>query len=66
MNEGPNRFFGIRDSPYFKVGIRDFNSILGAGFGIERMHGMQDTENNPRDYGIGENLGRNDGIKEPC
>ena len=44
MNEGPNRFFGIRDSPYFKVGIRDFKSILGARFGIERMHGMQDTK----------------------
>ena len=65
MNEGPNRFFGIGDSPYFKVGIRDFKSILGARFGIERMHGMQDTENNTRDYGIGENLGRDDGIKEP-
>ena len=65
MNEGPNRFFGIRDSPYFKVGIRDFKSILGARFGIERMHGMQDAENNPRDYGIGENLGGDHGIKEP-
>ena len=65
MNEVSNRFFGIRDSPYFKVGIRDFKSILEARFGIERMHGMRDAENNPQDYGIGESLGRDDGIKEP-
>ena len=57
MNEGPDRFFGIRDSPYFKVGIRDFKSILGARFGNERMHGMRNAENNPRDYGIGEKFG---------
>ena len=57
MNEGPNRFFEIRDSPYFKVGIRDFKSILGARFGNERMHGMRNAENNPRDYGIGEKFG---------
>ena len=57
MNEGPNRFFGIRDSPYFKVRIRDFKSILGARFEIERMYGMRDAENNPRDYGIGEKFG---------
>ena len=65
MNEGPSRFFVIRDSPYFKVGIRDFKSMLGARFGIERRHRMRDAEKNPRDYGIGENLGRDDGIKEP-
>ena len=59
------RFFGIRDLPYFKVGIRDFKSILGARFGIERMHGMWDAENNPRDYGTRENMARDDGIKEP-
>ena len=49
MNEGPHRFFGIRDSPYFKVGIRDFKSILGARFEIERMHGMRNAE--LRDWG---------------
>ena len=57
MNEGPHRFFGIRDSPYFKVGIRDFKSILGARFGNERMQGMRNAENNPPDYGIGEKFG---------
>ena len=65
MNEGPNRFFGIRDSPYFKVGIQDFKSILGARFGIERMHRMRDVENNPEITGLGKNLGRDDGIKDP-
>ena len=57
MNKDPLRFFGIRDSPYFKVGIRDFKSILGARFGIERMHGMRNAENNPRDYETGEKFG---------
>ena len=38
---------------------------MGAGFGIENMHGMWHGKNNPRDYGITglrENLGWDDGI----
>ena len=34
----PSRFFGTRDLPY-----------INAGFGIESMHRMRDTENNHRD-----------------
>ena len=33
----------------YKGGIRDFSSNMGAGFGIESIHGMWDGENNPRD-----------------
>ena len=55
--------FGIRliSRSAFEI----LKGILGARFGIERMYGMQDAANNPRDYGIGENLGRDHGIKEP-
>ena len=46
----------------YRGGIRDFSSNMGAGFGIESLHGMWDGENNPRDWGLRENWGRDDGI----
>lgn len=41
---------------------------MEAGFGIERMHGMRDAENNHRDCGIAglrENLGRDVVVGDP-
>ena len=39
MNEGPHRFFGIRDSPYFKVGIRDLKAYWGRDSGMKECTG---------------------------
>ena len=30
----PNRFFGIRDLPYFKAGIQDFEGKGGQDLGL--------------------------------
>ena len=41
---------------------------MGTNFGIERMNGVRDAENNHRDYGttgLSENLDRDDGIEDP-
>ena len=48
-----NRFFGTRDFPYLKLGIRD---LIRASFGIEIVLGRWDAKNNPRDYGIKRNF----------
>ena len=38
----PNRFFGIRDLAYFKVGIRDFEGKGDEIFGVVIMTGTRD------------------------
>ena len=52
----PNRFFGIRDFPYLKAGIRDFKAKWGRDSRVESIHGIT---------GLTENLGCHDGIEEP-
>ena len=56
--------FGIRLISRSAFGI--LKAYWGRDSGLKECTGCTDTENNPRDYGIGENLGRSDGIKEPC
>ena len=55
----PDRFSGIRDFPYLKLGIRDlgFESKTGERFGIESTRGRWDAKNNPRDYRIASYFG---------
>ena len=58
-------FFGTRDFPYLKLGIRDYTSKIGASLGIESMLGRWDGKNNPRDYGITRNYGSGYEMKYP-
>ena len=51
------QFFGTRDFPIFKARYSEFESKIGASFGIESMLGRWDSKNNPRDYGIARNFG---------
>ena len=43
--------------PLFKARYSEFESKIGASFGIESMLGRWDSKNNPRDYGIARNFG---------
>ena len=65
MNEGPHRFFGIRDSPYFKVGIRDLKAYWGRDSGMKECTGWVMPKITLEITGLGKNLGWDDGIKEP-
>ena len=51
--EGPQEV--TRDAGFALSEGRDsgFQSNMGASFGIESIHGMQDAENIHQDYGIG-------------
>ena len=53
----PIGFFGIRDFPYLKPGIRE----MVARLGIESMHGMPEIALGIS--GLSENSDRDDGIK---
>lgn len=46
-------FFGIRDLPYLKAGIWDFNENWRRDSGLK----VRDAENNHWDYGIARKLG---------
>ena len=51
-----DRFFGSRDFLYLKLGIREFESRIGASFGIESILGGWNAKYKPRDYGIARNF----------
>ena len=61
----PNRFYGIQDFPYLKLGFRDLKFKGGLRFGIESVHARWDSKITTGITGLPENLGRNDRIKEP-
>ena len=50
----PNRFFGIQDFHYLKLGIRDLKEKSGR---VSSMHGRWDAKNNPRNYATARNFG---------
>ena len=52
----PNRFFGIRDFPYLKLGIRDFEANSRQDSGV-KVCATYDARNNPQDYGVGRKFG---------
>ena len=51
----PNSFFGIRDFPYLRLGIRDNKAKSGQDSGLKACAGGG-KPNNPRDYGIARNF----------
>ena len=50
----PSEFFGMRDFPYLRRGIREFKAKSGRDSGLKVCAGggVPKIKNNPRDYGI--------------
>ena len=61
----PNRFFGIRDFPYLKLGIRDFEANSRQDSGVKVCARLMMPEITLRITESDESLGRDYGIKEP-
>ena len=61
----PNRFFGIRDFPYLKLGIRDIEAKSGRDSGLKVCARVIMPEITLRITGSDEILGRDYGIEEP-
>ena len=61
----PNRFFGIRDFPYLKLGIRDFEANSRQDSGVKVCAGLMMPEITLRITESDESLGRDYGIEEP-
>ena len=60
-----NRFFGIRDFPYLKLGIRDFKAKLGRDSGLKVCAGGGMPKITLWFTGLQEAFGRDYGIAEP-
>ena len=54
----PNKFFGMRDFPYLRLGIREFKAKSGwdSGLKVCAEGRVPKIKNNPRDYGIARNF----------
>ena len=50
--EGPQQVFRDPGFPLFEGRDSGFLSKIRVRFGIDRVRGMRDAENNHRDYGI--------------
>ena len=61
----PNRFFGIRDFPYLKLGIRDFEANSRQDSGVKVCARLMMPEITLRITESDESLGRDYGIEEP-
>ena len=61
----PNRFFGTRDFPYLKLGIRDLKAVSGRYSGLKVCLGGGMPKITHGITGLHEILGRDYGIEEP-
>ena len=59
-----NKFFGIRDLPYLKAGIRNFNARWRRNSGLKIWMGCVMPKIAIGSTGLSENLGRDDAIKK--
>ena len=60
-----NRFFGIRDFPYVKLGIRDLKAKSGGVSGLKVWQGGEIPKITLGIAGLHETLGRDYGIEKP-
>ena len=60
-----NRFFGTRNFPYLKLGIRDFKSKIGQDSGLKVCARVRMPERTLGITRLHEILGRKYGIEEP-
>ena len=58
-------FFGMRDFPYLRLGIRDFKAKSGRDCGLKVCAGGGVPEITHGITGLPEILGRGDGIEKP-
>ena len=61
----PNRFFGTRDFPHLKLGIRDLKAKSGRVSGLKVYAGGEMLKITLGNRGYHEILGRNYGTEEP-
>ena len=59
------KFFGIREFPYLKLGIRDFKAKSGRDSGLKVCAGGGSPKTTRGILGLHELLGRDYGIEEP-
>ena len=60
-----NKFFGMRDFPYLRLGIRDFKGKSGRDSGLKVCAGGGMPKVTLGITGLPENLGRDYGIEKP-
>ena len=60
-----NRFFGIQDFPYVKLGIRDLKAKSGGVSGLKVWQGGEIPKITLGIAGLHETLGRDYGIEKP-
>ena len=60
-----NRFFGIRDFPYLKLGIRNLKAKSGGVSGLKVWQGREIPKITLGITGLHETLGRDYGIEKP-
>ena len=60
-----NKFFGMRDFPYLRLGIRDFKGKSGRDLGLKVCAGGGMPKVTLGITGLPENLGRDYGIEKP-
>ena len=60
-----NRFFGIRDFPYLKLGIRNLKAKSGGVSGLKVWQGGEIPKITVGITGLHETLGRDYGIEKP-